>query len=114
MFSLYDIEEKHYFSVDLKQLLQDEDFKQKWSNFNVEIINKTEICLSCMGLGVHQIIVEQYQERYNLVTATHPLPTIIARLTNVEPVLMIKNLKVVYYGEFLLICFFFFKHFFPL
>lgn len=99
-----DIEKKHFFCVDLQQLLKDEDFKHDWLNFDEEIINSTDICLCCIGLAMHQIILEQFEQKYNVDTSAHKLPLIKARLTNIEPVLMIKDLKVVYYGESLAVC----------
>lgn len=90
-----------YFSVDYKALIADEIFSS-WDNFKVDIINNTEYYLKCFGLAMHQFIIN-YQENKNEqdenVIDSEDIPLIQARIINFEPILQLKNLKVIYYGE---------------
>ncbi|KAF2879292.1 hypothetical protein ILUMI_26884 [Ignelater luminosus] len=96
-FSLPSIKSNKMYVVDLNQIELDEDFQLDWSTFKSDIIIKTEYCLSCMGLAMHQIITLEEKKNFE-DDIPFQIPYINARITNHQPVLNLKNLKVNCYG----------------
>lgn len=97
-----DILADRYFTVDYKTLIAEEETFSSWEDFKTDIINNTEYCLNCFGLAMHQFIID-YQENKNEqdenVIDRDDIPLIRARIINIEPILQLKNLKVIYYGN---------------
>lgn len=101
-FQLNHIEETLTFNIDLNLFKNDTEFIQLWPDFLAEITTNSEEYLSCIGLAMHQIIVEN---KIKFTEASiEELPLIIARIINNEPVLNVRDLKVEYYGKLVTVC----------
>ncbi|KAJ8924425.1 hypothetical protein NQ315_007221 [Exocentrus adspersus] len=101
-YSLEDILVNKYFNVDYKELISEDELFSSWEHFKTDIVSDTAHCLNCLGLAMHQIIVD-YQTRKNeqeenLIDIDNA-PLIRPRIINFEPALELKNLKVIYYGK---------------
>ncbi|KAJ8934470.1 hypothetical protein NQ314_013345 [Rhamnusium bicolor] len=86
-----------------KLLIVEEDILSAWDDFKSDLINNSEYCLNCMGLAMHQYIINYYdkksQEQEENLIEEKEIPIIRPRIINYEPILQLKHLKVNYYGK---------------
>lgn len=91
-----------YFLVDYQSLKLNDTFLSGWENFEDHLVNNSEYCLQCLGLAMHQYVVEFHEK-----TATEDkgniedlrLKIIYPRIVNFEPVMSLKDIRVNYYGK---------------
>ncbi|XP_045483786.1 DNA helicase MCM8-like [Harmonia axyridis] len=92
------------FLLDYKLLLEDESLTE-WSDFQNELISSTEYILNCFGLAMHQIVCEDFIARSSddldvtLESFYSNLGKIRPKITNYEPILQLKDLKVNIYEK---------------
>lgn len=102
-YSISEIINSGYFLIDYKSLLLNEKLISQWENLLNELVNNTEYCLKCMGLAMHQFIVDFYKnkskEEENENIDNFKLKVIHPRIINFEPVLHLKEMKVNYFGK---------------
>ncbi|EFA06449.1 DNA helicase MCM8 [Tribolium castaneum] len=94
-FSLGEIEAQKCFVIDYKLITSDEELSAGWKGLETEIITNTDLCLSCMGLAMHQFIMKDYDNN----SRKKSLGIIRARLINYEPIQQIKDIRVNNYGR---------------
>lgn len=101
LFSFDKIEENQAFVLDLTVVKKDDSFTSVWPNFLEELNTSAEHTLNCLGLAMHQTVIRARQKLESADQLFEPteLAKINARLTNHEPILQLKNLKVHYYGK---------------
>lgn len=92
MFDLPKINNDRFFPIDFKCLTEDV-IVDKWEDFKKELSLNTELCLNCMGLAMHQFILNE------LDNCVKSLEVIRPRLINYEPILKLADLKVNCYGK---------------
>lgn len=103
--SSYIIEEivsNGYFLVDYQSLIQNEEFISKWNNFKNDLLNNSEYTLQCIGLAMHQFIIDSYinrEKEFPEDIDDFKMKVIHPRLINFEPVLSLKDIRVNYYGK---------------
>ncbi|KAK8395977.1 hypothetical protein O3P69_005220 [Scylla paramamosain] len=114
-----ELEERRAFSVDLKELLSDEDVKTAMPELPNLVLNSPEDVINCLGLAMHQLLTEEIEAELKaeaeevlggatdgtdraaleaLVPDTQ-LPRIHARLTNHSKVTKLGALKSSHYGK---------------
>lgn len=94
-----------YFTIDYKTITsRDEELCDKWNDLENQIISNTEFCLKCMGLAMHQYIMNEYETKHKESEEgsiqKKSLGIIRARLINYEPIQQIKDIRVNNYGKF--------------
>ncbi|KAL3287853.1 hypothetical protein HHI36_002311 [Cryptolaemus montrouzieri] len=103
---LYDdnvIQKTKWFPLDYK-LLNEKETISKWSDIQSEIVNNTEYTLDCFGLAMHQIICDDFMLKNeddveSLENFHINLGKIRAKITNFEPIIQLKDLKVNIYEK---------------
>lgn len=55
LFAFTTIQETRKFTIDLKTLLGDEDFKTSWKDFDSDLRDHPNNSISCIGLAMHQV-----------------------------------------------------------
>lgn len=99
-FNLDEIREKLCYTIDYQCLKNDEYIKKSWKDFTNDFLTDSKNCLACLGLIVHQMIIESLQELGNGdYVYEDDIPMINARLHNYKPIVKIKNLKVEDYSK---------------
>lgn len=91
-----------YFMVDYQSLIQNEVFISQWKNFKNDLLNNSEYTLQCLGLAMHQFIIDSYLSKENELSddvEDFKLKVIHPRLINFDPVLSLKDIKENYYGK---------------
>lgn len=90
-----EIVQNGFFLVDY-QALTNADLINEWEDFRNILLNNSEYCLNCMGLAMYQHITDM--RKNSELDYLEEIPYIHARITNVEPILQLKDLRVNYYG----------------
>ncbi|CAH0382120.1 unnamed protein product [Bemisia tabaci] len=101
-YSPSNIQNQKAFPVDVKSLIADEEFLGEWSSFNDELTNNPEHVLNSLSLAMHQYVLEELEKKLESEVDEKvdvQLPTIRARVSNFEPLILLKNLKANYYGK---------------
>lgn len=114
-----ELEERRAFSVDLKELLNDENVKEAIPQLPTLVLNSPEGVINCLGLAMHQLVTEEVEAELkeeakevlgragedankaaleSLVPVTN-LPRIHARLTNHAKLTKLCSLKSSHYGK---------------
>lgn len=91
-----------YFLVDYQCLILNDTFLSQWENFKEHLLSNSEYCLQCLGLGMHQFIVDFYENKATEESENVDdlkLKVIHPRIINFEPVLNLKDIRVSYYGR---------------
>ncbi|XP_043275988.1 DNA helicase MCM8-like [Venturia canescens] len=88
------------FNIDVNSFYNDNDFLSDWSNFKKEMRENPSETLNCLGLAVHQLVVESLQKNVegNSIEQLISLPMIRVKVFNHGPIVSLKDLKVCYYG----------------
>lgn len=97
MFDLPKITNDHFFTCDYKTLIEDE-ILDKWKDLKVDLMNNSEYYLNCMGLAMHQFIIDD-SRKTNPENVIRNIDVIRARLINYEPITKLGDLKVNCYGN---------------
>ncbi|XP_044264035.1 DNA helicase MCM8-like [Tribolium madens] len=102
-FSLPEIEAQKCFVIDYKLITSKEDeLCERWKDLETQIITNTEFCLNCMGLAMHQCIMDYENIDNDSEDRTFMkkcLGVIRARLINHEPIQQIRDIRVNNYGR---------------
>ncbi|KAG5881754.1 hypothetical protein JTB14_029082 [Gonioctena quinquepunctata] len=89
--------------IDYNSIIENEEILSKWENFKDDLIDNCEYCFKCMGLAMHQFILDSYadenQASQENEIETVDVPLIQARITDVQPVMQLKDLRVNCYGK---------------
>ncbi|XP_074039743.1 DNA helicase MCM8 isoform X2 [Leptinotarsa decemlineata] len=103
IYSIADIVNARSFTIDYKFIVDHNEILSKWINFKDDLIDNCEYSLKCIGLAMHQFIIDSYeneaQENRENVVKLVEVPMIQARISNVEPILQLKDLRVNCYGK---------------
>lgn len=98
-----EIEKSRAFFVDYSTLIADNVFTTEWEEFKTDITTKTEYCLNCVSLAMHQTLMKHFEQNcedtQQLKGYCYYIRNIKARLYNYEPILQLKNLKTTYFGK---------------
>jgi hypothetical protein len=107
MYDFNTVEMQKCFIVDYKFIMSDEDeLCTEWGDLKSEIIDNTEFCLDCMGLAMHQCIINDFNKKQKDseegTLQKKNLGIVRARLINHEPIQQIKDVRVNCYGWFMI------------
>ncbi|XP_033227633.1 DNA helicase MCM8-like isoform X2 [Belonocnema kinseyi] len=83
------------FNLDLKKIHESQIFFEDWSDFNEDLNHNPSHTLNCVGLAVHQTVVNTL--RVN--KSDKDVPMIRVRVLNFLPVVPLKDLRMNYYGH---------------
>lgn len=108
IYNYAEIEQKQSFTINYKEVIEDEAFKDKRDTWVLFFSDQNEITMRIIGLAMHQRIVDEQEEKDRQAASDchHPtvplvnLPIIHARLINFEPMIELKNVKAQAYGKF--------------
>ncbi|CAG9821174.1 unnamed protein product [Phaedon cochleariae] len=95
-YSTTDITNDRFFMVDFKSLTENDKLISKWDDFKNNLIDNCEYFLKCMGLAMHQFILKSHQYKEQEKQGNVEVPMIQARIYNVEPILLLRDLRVNY------------------
>ncbi|RZC35205.1 DNA helicase MCM8 [Asbolus verrucosus] len=98
------IEARKSFTVDYKFITSNEDeLCTEWKDLKTQIVNNTEFCLNCMGLAMHQTIMNDFDKTQSELEEgsiqKKNLGIIRARLINYEPIQQLKEIRVNCYSK---------------
>eukprot|EP00794_Sanderia_malayensis_P020314 gene20314-22313_t len=94
-----EIEKNCSVSIDVAELCNNADLKDKLSDLSSQIQDNPELYLSILSLSFHETLLDSSQEMQSFSTSSE-IPFITVRLYNYEPVTYLRNLKANYYGKF--------------
>ncbi|XP_030745099.1 DNA helicase MCM8-like isoform X2 [Sitophilus oryzae] len=103
-YPLQQIEKDHFFMLDYKLILSDEHFILQWPEFNEELINSTEFTLNTLGFAMYDHINQIRKDIQNEQKILKALTVIRVRIVNFEPILLLKDVNVNYFGKFVSLC----------
>lgn len=89
------------FNLDVQKVYESQIFKEEWPDFPDDIKNNPSHTINCIGLAVHQTIVNTL--KVNDSESSDEVPLIRVRVLNYLPVVPLKNLRVNYYGQLITI-----------
>lgn len=105
LYSYSTVEERRFFTVDLKSLKSDSDITSLWPSLEEDLCEVPEQTINCLGLAMHQLVLSALQNEVKAqlqdgeVMPPVNLPSIRARIVNFEPVTQLKNLKAIFFGK---------------
>ncbi|XP_052800629.1 DNA helicase MCM8-like isoform X2 [Mya arenaria] len=109
MFDLDNIEQMGNFTVDFKELCDDENITEGYPTFQTELREMPLKIVSCLGLAMHQHISQKrmrearaaaQESGVEITPDDYFVPVVHARIFNYGNPVPLKNLKANYYGKF--------------
>lgn len=92
---------KETFAIDVNLLYSSEIFAEYWSDFKSELTNKPQLVLNCLGLAVHKARAVYFEKETKVIDVDALDQFARIQITNFEPILLLKNIKVNYYQQFI-------------
>lgn len=103
VYPIAEIEKNKAFFVDYSILVADTTFTTEWEEFKTDILTKTEYCLDCLSLAMHQTLMKHFEQNCEdseqIEGYCYYIRNVKARVYNYEPIIQLKNLKTTYYGK---------------
>ncbi|OWF54901.1 DNA helicase MCM8-like [Mizuhopecten yessoensis] len=103
-----DVEEKGSFTVEYKELMDDQIILEKLPDLPANLKDMPENILSCLGIAAHQFVTNlrmresaENEDGTDQPDVSYCVPMIQARVTNFGSPIPLKNLKANYYGKFI-------------
>jgi DNA helicase MCM8 len=90
---------RNIFNIDVNLLYSSQIFLENWMDFKSVLKNKPEYCLSCLGLAVYKVKIDELKKMNKIVNSKIKIPIIKVRILNFEPIEFLKNIKINYYGQ---------------
>ena len=88
------------FNIDVNLLYDSEVFTESWPNFKSELQNNPQHVLNCLGLAIHKVRADRYEEQNDETIDVENANVVIrVRIKNYDPIVMLKDIKVNYYGK---------------
>ncbi|KAF6215201.1 hypothetical protein GE061_009953 [Apolygus lucorum] len=96
--SLKELEERRYFNLEMKLVLQNNQLLTSWTNFEDDLREDPGPTLSCLGLALHTVACTLPSSDADL-----DLPYLRIRIVHYQPVIPLRDIKAALFGKLITI-----------